>query len=405
MVRRGSTRLEGRTPAVVFGDLTLVRPLARAGIPVIVAASNRRDPILRSRHAREVLIVPPVVESTERELLDALCRAGEQISGRTGSRPLFVYGSDALLAFVYRHRAALEQRFAMLLNRPEIAESLFDKQLFHAFAAARGVTTPDTLSPEEPLEAARRFAGRVVIKPRTKGGASRLLQGLMAGHKARVLELHELLREPDAQRHRERLVIQEHLEANVRDLVSYHGFADERGRVLTEFCGRKLRTRPASGGDSSFIELYDDPRLASVGRDVVGRLGIVGAFKLDFLRTARDELVVLEANLRFTLWNYLGAVSGANVPAAAYRHLVEGLPPESQPPSPTASQRPRKRWVNLVRDLAARSEVNLSYRAWLASLVATPKLYELFAWDDPVPAAVWLEEALARRYEVWRRSV
>ncbi len=399
MARRGSTRSEARTPAVVFGDLTLVRPLARAGVPVIVAASNPRDPTLRSRHARDVLIVPPIAPSTERELLGALCRAGDEILRCSGSRPLFVYGSDPLLAFVYRHSEALSERFAMLLNRSEVAECLFDKQLFHAFASARGVLTPDTLSAEEPLEAARRLHGRVVIKPRMKDGSSQLLRGLMAGHKARVLALDELLREPDARRHRDRLVIQEHLEAHVSDLVSYHGFADEGGRVLTEFCGRKLRTRPPSGGDSSFIELCDDPRLASVGRDTVERLGIVGAFKLDFLRTARDELVLLEANLRFTLWNYLGAASGANVPLAAYRHLVEGLPPVPE------TCRPRKRWVNLVLDLAARPEVNLSYRAWLASLIATPKLYELFAWDDPLPAAVWFEQALRRRYSVWRRSV
>jgi hypothetical protein len=92
-------------------------------------------------------------------------------------------------------------------------------------------------------------------------------------------------------------------------------------------------------------------------------------------------------NARFTLWSYLGAVHGVNLPQVAYEHLLGGEAP--------ASRRfaPRVRWLNFYRDYKSFKEQHksgeLSFLRWGWSLVTSPKVYETFAWNDPAPFAWW----------------
>jgi D-aspartate ligase len=386
-----------RTPALVLGDMTLLRPIAMAGVPAILASTDARAPALRSRLAKECLVLPPLAAPTERHALAALLRAGRDAAARTGQRPLFVYGCDRTLAFIYRHRAELGEAFTMLLNDEEVAHSSFDKQRFHDYAVSRGVRVPDTLSADEPLEAAERLGSQVVVKPRSKDAISDIKKDLFGAGKARVLSPRELCRDQALRRHRSRLVVQRLVTGDVDDLYSFHGFASESGELLAWFSGKKLRTHPREGGESTYIELTDDARVAAAGREAARRLGIVGVFKIDMMRdSATGELVTLEVNLRFNLWHYLGAVHGVNIPHAAYQHLVERTAVAPR------SYRPRHRWIDMYRDMEAVREQGLPLGAWLKSLAA-PKVYETFAWNDPVPAMVWLGETLRQRWK-WRAS-
>ncbi len=389
-----------RTPALVLGDLCLLRPIALADIPAMVVATDPRAPALRSRHAKTSLIVPPLAPPTEEHALDALIDAARAAARRTGRPPLLLYGSDAVLAFIYRHRQAVESAFAVLLNPPALAESLFDKQRFHRHALGAGVRVPDTLGDDEPLAAAARLGDAIVIKPRTKEAKDDVGRALFGEAKARVVSRRELA---DVARHRHRLVIQERVPGEVADLVSFHGFNDERGRLLAWFAGRKIRTQPESGGDSAYIELIDDAKVVAVGREVARRLGLVGVFKIDLLRHAGSgDYVTLEVNSRFNLWHYLGAVHGVNLPLVAYRHLVEGRAAEP------CAYRPSRRWIDLYRDHEAMKGSGLPLGAWLWSIARAPKIYETFAWDDPLPALVWLGDALGarlkKRWHPWRES-
>ncbi len=386
-----------RTPALVLGDMTLLRPIAMAGVPAIVASSDARAPALRSRHAKECLVLPPLSAPTERHALAALVRTGRDVAARTGQRPLFVYGSDPTLAFIYRHRAELGEAFCMLLAEEDAARATFDKQRFHAWAVARGVRVPDTLAEDEPFEAAERLGSQVIVKPRSKDAIGDIKRELFGAGKARVLGVGELCGDEALRRHRRRLVVQQLVSGEVDDLFSFHGFAAETGQLLGWFAGKKLRTHPREGGESTYLALSDDARVVAAGREAVRRLGIVGVFKIDMMRDAASgALVVLEVNLRFNLWHYLGAVHGVNLPHVAYQHLVE-----RRAVAPSA-YRPRYRWIDLYRDLEAVREQGLPLAEWLRSLAA-PKVYETFAWNDPVPAMVWLGDTLRQRWK-WRAS-
>jgi len=135
---------------------------------------------------------------------------------------------------------------------------------------------------------------------------------------------------------------------------------------------------------STYLELVDVPELTRIGFDVIARLGLVGVVKLDFKRDPRTgRFYLLEVNPRFSLWNHLGAASGVNLPLLAYQDLA-GLPA-----APAKAAKVGLRWLSFaddarafVRSLAPAGELSLA--GWVGSLRG-PKVYDVFAWDDPSP--------------------
>ena len=177
--------------------------------------------------------------------------------------------------------------------------------------------------------------------------------------------------------------------------------------MLEWFCGRKIRTFPELTGDSSYLRLVHNDELVQLGRDIAARLGLAGIFKMDFKRNASTgRFYLLEINTRFNLWHYLGAASGVNLPRVAYDYLVHGQRAQH------VEARVGKRWLCLMYDwrackeLAARGQI--SRGRWVASLLEAPKVYDLFAWSDPMPfARYWsgrIRAALARRMHRWHAT-
>jgi predicted ATP-grasp superfamily ATP-dependent carboligase len=372
-----------RPPVVLLGGLNILRALGRAGIPVIVASSSAHEVAFASRYCCGQLRLPPL-DST-RLVADRLLDAGERLAGGLGRRlPLF-FGNDGWQRLVQDHRAELARHYTLLLNDAEVAGAVIDKDLFQSLAAARGLPIPRALG----WDALERFAGPVLVKPRTKfarDASPAYLRLFGRQGKACIFPNgRAVLADAAAQQLREALLIQEYVGGDDRQIWSFHGFSDENGRLLDWFIGRKLRTYPALTGTSTFLELAHDDELAQLGCRIVRALPLKGVFKIDLKRDPRTgRFRILEVNARYNLWHYLGAVNGVNLPLTAYEYLVHGK-------RPAAARRHRTsyRWIYLrfdwhaYRELAARGE--LSFAGWLASLAAAPLVCQLFSWRDPRP--------------------
>ena len=376
-----------RPPAFVLGGINLVRPLALAGIPVVLGTDDEEEPALRSRHVGETCRLPSPV-TAPREAVDALLRAGALLRYRVGARLPLVVGRDDWLGLLHRNHAAIERHFVFLSNDPELGEALLDKSRFHAVALERGLPVPRRFDWTDE-DALRRHAGPVIAKPRLKlhWSESPALRALNGRYGKGVLYPgpDALLADERFSPFRELFLVQEYIPGSDEALVSYHGLADEHGCVLGSFVGRKLRTSPPRTGDSSLIELVRDDAAEETGRRIVEALGLKGPFKLDLKRDERDGRIwLIEVNARFSLWNYLGAVNGVNLLALAYEYLVEGARPRP------AGYGTRTRWLDLALDYKAyrqlRVEGALSTREWLRSIVFTRKVHSVFRWDDPWPA-------------------
>jgi len=384
-------------PVVLLGGLNIVRALGMAQIPVIVASSQRDTPSMASRHCVGTVALPPF---TDREaVVEALVRTGRALAAQHGAPlPLF-YDNDDRLALVQDYRAALAPHFALLLNEPGLADALLEKSRFQALAEHRGLPVPRRLD-WDALAAER---GPVLVKPRTRTAwdSSSVRLTLFGGAgKARVFASGaEALANPLVGQLAGQLSFQEFVPGGDDAIWSFHGFAAPGGEVLEWFVGRKIRTFPALTGDSSYLRLARDESLVALGRRIAARLGLAGVFKMDFKRSgANGRFYLFEINTRFNLWHYLGAKNGVNLPRVAYDFLVGRKYPER------ATAQTRYRWVDLQYDWRAFRELKaqgrISSAQWLWSLAQAPKVYDLFAWDDPAP---FLHECRARARRIPRR--
>jgi len=173
--------------------------------------------------------------------------------------------------------------------------------------------------------------------------------------------------------------------------------ADENGKVLDDFVGRKVRTHPPRTGESSFIELVHDETLRALGARIAAQVPLKGVFKMDFKRDpASGRWYLLEVNARCNLWHYLGVANGVNLPRVACEYAVRGERPASPTPYRTAF-----RWLSLELDARAflelRREGSLSFAGWLASIFISRNVYNVFAWRDPGPWLRFWSLRLTRR--------
>jgi D-aspartate ligase len=388
-----------RPPVLLLGGINLVRALGLAGIPAIVASPDPDDPAFSSCYCNGRVVLPPL---SEREaVVQALLDTSARLFQSYGRQVPLMFGNDDYLELIHAHRDRLQGRFLMILNDQDVAQSLMEKSRFADLAASRGVPVPLTLRWEvEGADGLGRFPGKVLVKPKLKmDWHDSPLHDLLFTDDGKALVFENgaaAMAHPLVERHRNQLTFQEFIPGDDRHLWSFHGFADENGELIAAFVGRKIRTYPPITGESAFIEMVRDPGLAAFGKLIAGRIPLRGFFKIDFKQDPRDgRLFALEVNARCTLWHYLGAVNGVNLVGAAYEYLVHGRR------MPSASYSTERRWVYMrldflaFRALARRGELGLV--SWLRSLAAAPRIYNVFAWNDPGPFVALWEGRLARR--------
>jgi D-aspartate ligase len=377
-----------RVPVLLLGGVNLVRCLGLAGIPAIVASPDPTEPAFASRYCRGSVVIPPFDHP---KTVNRLLALGERLRSIAGRRVPLMCGSDGALKFLYAHRDRLQRHFVMLLNEPTVASALIDKQRFQGLAAKRGLPVPREFrwDPAGPFSLADADV-EVLVKPKTKVDwhDSRLHERLFGGGgKARIFASgREAMDDPGVALYREQLAFQEYIPGDDRSLWSYHGFADEHGKVLAAFVGRKIRTDPPLTGESAFIEIAEDATLDALGREIAAKLPLRGAFKMDFKQDPRDgRWLLLEINARFNLWHYLGARNGLNLVKVAYDYHVDRSCPA---PSRAAT---RYRWLSLELDWRAyralRRRGELTLARWIASIAFSRNVFDLFSWNDPQP---WL---------------
>ena len=392
-----------RVPVLLMGGVSLVRALGLAGIPVVVASHDMGEPAFGSRYCvgRCLLPAPDQAQSA----VDAIVRIGDRLSAMYGRRVPLMYGNDDYLALIHAHRERLERYFLLLLNDNEVADALLVKDRFQAFAESRGLPVPRSLQWDGgAADSLAEAVGPVLVKPSNKADWQESLLRKRLFHDGKALVFPSgahAAAEPNVAVFREQLTFQDYVPGDDTCIWSFHGIADGEGEVLDSFIGRKLRTYPTRTGESSYIELCHDQGLHVLGSEIAAKVPLKGIFKMDFKKDARTgRWNLLEINARFNLWHYLGAQNGVNLLGVAYDYLIEGTRPAKQRDYGTGY-----RWLSFELDVRAfhelRARGELGLFRWLASIVFSRKVYNLFAWRDPGP---WIRFWAFRFVRRWYRG-
>jgi D-aspartate ligase len=364
----------GPRPALVMGDIDLVRALGLAGIPVAFFGL----PDASARFSRHVKVVLPWIDHwrNQDELLAALMAFGRS----QREAPVLYPQTDAALLLASRHRDELGTAFRLMLADAELIEQLVDKGRFDALAHRDELPVPraERLCPrpgQAPPVLGLSFP--VVVKPVVRGVAWASLGGVgKAVHVGGPDEWTAIwARIADACFE---VIVQELVHGPESAIESYHAYVDDGGAIVGEFTGRKIRTFPSRYGYSTAVEVTELPDVAQLGRELLDRVGLRGVAKVDFKRDGRGGLHLLEINPRFNLWHYPAAIAGVNLPALVHADLT-GRP---RPPGRRATR--RVAWCMPLWDLRAAYAAGVSPLRWLRWARGCDAMSGL-SRDDPLP--------------------
>ena len=380
-----AARTARSAPAVVMGDVDLVRSLGLAGIPSMVVAK----PGDAARFSRSSLGALAWVDPWDRpdEMVDTLVAWAQTQS----EPPVLLYQEDRSLLLVSRHRERLRQSFRFVIPDEKLVEQLVDKAQFQQLAARLKLPVPparavDTATSDVPAD----LPYPLIVKPITRRNST--WQSVGAGKALRAASETELRALwPKLAASRTAVLLQSLVEGPESSIESYHTYVDDKGDVVAEFTGRKIRTWPVAYGDTSALEITDAPDVLEAGRTAVTRLKLRGVAKLDFKRAPDDTLYLLEVNPRFTLWHHPAARAGLNIPALVYGDLLGRPRPAIRPATAGV------RWVRAWTDHAAARAGGMSFGQWLPWMFGC-QAKSAFALSDPLPlVGAGLYRRLGRR--------
>jgi D-aspartate ligase len=383
-IGRGGRRAHPvRPPATVLGDIDLVRALGLARVPATVLAPPGA-PVRYSRHTRAVFPWQNAWENPEK-LVDELVRFGQA----QPEPPVLFYQEDRTLLLVSRHRERLREGFRFVVPDAELVEQLVDKARFQQLAGRLELPVPvaRVIAPGDPLpgdDFAIPFP--IALKPLVRIPSR--WEPMAGPGKATSLDSLDALRAlwPRIMAANLPILAQELVPGPESCIESYHAYVDERGTVVGEFAGKKIRTWPLQYGDSTALETSDATDVLVLGRALVKKLKFHGVAKFDFKRGPDGRLRLLEVNPRFNLWHHLGAIAGVNLPALVYGDLIGAARPMMRP------ARTGVRWCKPWKDLSAARASGMSLAEWIPWVFRCEAKSGL-AWDDPLP----LIGATARR--------
>jgi D-aspartate ligase len=370
--------------ACVIGDADLLRPLVLAGVPRALVARSA-DPARRSRHITTVLDAPADWNDTG-ALLERLLAYG-----RAQKRPpVLYYQWDEHLLFVSRNRDLLRSAFRFVIAPPEVVEALVDKSQFSVLAARLGLPVPHTsVVPPNVIPIVDELPEfPVIVKPvnRTYGRWG----DAVAAKAVRVEtpeQLATLWRRLGGLR--TDVLVQELIPGPESMIESYHCFLDDKGQIVADFTGRKIRTRPGEYGTTTALVLTEQDDVRELGLHALRATRCTGVSKVDMKRTADGSLKVLEINPRYNLWHHPGAIAGVNLPGWVHERLT-GVTLSRLPPQPGV------RWMRPDDVLAAR-EQGVSMARWLPWATGV-EAKSLWAWADPVPFATMAKASVKNRW-------
>ena len=387
-------------PAVVLGEIGLLRCLGEWGVPCVVVACNQDHLAFASRYCMESVVVPSF-DPDCRETRDLLLKIGRKL----GKAVLFCNGEPDFL-FVSKNRDLLSRYFLFNLPSEKQADLLVDKGLFYKTGAEYGFPIPRTWQPNDPekLETIlSEIAFPCILKPtqqvfwKTASFQERYGLGMKALQAKDPEALRALYR--DVWSRHPGILIQEYIPGGDDHLYFFDAYLNARSEPVGYFLARRIRTYPIHCGISTLAVTVHDPAITKAALRVLRALEYRGAAHLDFKRDSRDGAPRLfEINPRFGLAIDLGARAGINLPMRAYLSQL------GRPPHHNWDYRAGVKWIDAKSDLKAlrcyRRTEEWTFFRWLRSL-SGPKMFRTWSARDPGPALISTRRFLKKHFRRW----
>lgn len=322
---------DGDEVLVLDGDtqcaMSVIRSLGGKGITVTAGGHSRWALGMHSRYSDGSYVYPDP-ESSHTAFLDHLVDHLER-----SAYGVVVPVTDHTSLILSRNKARIEATgTTVAVEDWETFDRAFDKAKLAEALDPLDVPTPETYAPTGVAEVAAIADGieyPVVVKPRCKShlrddGYTVTLVGddnyVDSGEE--LLNTYRRIEREGKHADGEYPLVQEFVPGRTTTTVA---LADE-GDVLAYFQEVRLRTYPASGGNSALLGAMRSPEMLEHTRRVLERLDWTGPAMVEFMQTPDGEFYVIEVNGRY--WGSLpfAIECGVDIPWWHYL-LLRGVDP------------------------------------------------------------------------------
>jgi predicted ATP-grasp superfamily ATP-dependent carboligase len=387
----------GSIPALIVGEIGLVRSIGEAGIPLYVGSYYADNVSLYSRYCRKRLHFP---HTTSEAFAEEMIRFGK----KEGRKMVFFSDDDRAVLTFSRYRDELSPYFYYNLPDHAVVENVLDKRRFGSVARSVGIPVPLTFNPEsmEDLQqVAREIAYPCIVKPASKDDwwhpdFLRLVgpyrKAIQCDTKEELVRTYEKVVQVNP-----KVVVQEYIAGDDSNLFSVNMYFSPKREMLAYFIGHKLRIYPVHAGVASLVETIDDAGMRDLALDAARKLDIQGHFNIQFKRDANSGVLkVMEIHTRNSLWCYLATGAGLNISAIAYYDMI------GKPYPFRRDYKTGVKWLDIAKDIKGikdyRKNGELTYPMWLRSLRGK-RVHHILSFRDPVPPLADLWFILKRRFE------
>ncbi len=373
-----------RIPAIVLGlsvnGLGVIRSLARNGVKVYAMDSDEDNPSMRTRYAT-CLICPDVRKNPEafkQFLLDLTQKIG-------GQAVLFPTG-DNFNGFVHQYRHQLKG--ALKFNMPDgpVMAKLLNKKGQWELAQEHGVPVPRTFFPQT-SERVKILARQIIYPVLLKGLSTGDWRQKFGDQKAVIANDAQELIEAYASIH-----FLGHIDPVVQEVIggddTRHfkicAYFNREGTPLLTFTLQKIRQYPCDFGIGSSVKSIREPEVARLGLEFMKKIGYKGVGSIEFKKDKRDEeWKMIEVNPRLWAQNSLPEACGQNFAFTAYLDML------GEKVEPKTDFTEGIKWIAFNADRSSfsgyRKQGRMTWAQWLKSILTGPRVWAVWAWDDPMP--------------------
>ena len=374
--------------------IAIIRSLGRKGYKVIAADSDPKSLGFRSRFAEKTLLYP-APQHSPRAFVEFLLTAVKE-----NHIDLIIPVTDLTVQPLVEWRSQFEKVTRIALPSNEQLVAVTDKYQTVQLARSLEVPVPVTVvahSCTEALEAGDKLGWPVVLKPQSSKilHRDRDIESFQVTYANSKDELRKWMSRFDG---RCSVLLQQYHEGfgyGVETLMS-------KGELLAVFAHKRLREIPVSGGASAYRESVRlDPNLCQYALRLLKHLCWTGLAMVEF-KVGANGAYLMEINGR--VWGSLPLAlkSGVDFPYLLVKLFLEGA--HSIKPQNGSDYKIGIRSRDLQRDLMWIRSVLFNKKKYdflkypnrarailaLLGLFNPRRKFDLFAFDDPVPAMMEL---------------
>lgn len=302
-----------------------------------------------------------------------------EVARKAGGQPLLFPIDHASSLFVAENRHALKEEFLFSSVTPETFHSLANKKRVYFTCRQLGIPTAETAfaqSQQDVLDFSATATFPIVLKP---------IDPSMSFRRIMVVRNTQELLENCERMGAANLLLQEYIPGGDDSVWMFNGYFNRRSECLFGATGKKLRQRPAYGGETSLGVCLKNGIVEKTTKELMKAVSYQGILDIGYRYDARDgkyKLLDVNPRLGATARLFVGT-NGMDVAIAWYLDLT------GQPVPPTEFREGRK-WLaeekDLVSSLRYYRDGNLSFWQWVRSFRGVEEVAYL-SLDDPVPAA------------------